>query len=93
MEHFTLEKAYKENTLLRQSFNSLAQKTFGLDFENWYENGHWRNRYVPYSFCDNGKVIANVSVNVMEFLYQGKKQQFIQLGTVMTDEAIGRAHV
>ena len=32
-------KNYKDNAKLRASFNHLAEKTFGLNFENWYQNG------------------------------------------------------
>ena len=42
-----LIKNYQNNSALRQSFNELAQKTFGLSFESWYQNGFWRNNYIP----------------------------------------------
>ena len=28
-------KNYRHNEALRRSFNALAEKTFGLNFENW----------------------------------------------------------
>lgn len=79
-------KNYRENTGLRQSFNELAKKTFDIDFEDWYQNGFWSNNYNPYSIVLDGKVIANVSVNHMNFLRHGERKFFVQLGTVMTDE-------
>lgn len=33
---YELKKNYKDNAELRQSFNTLAEKTFGLNFEDWY---------------------------------------------------------
>ena len=36
---------------------------------------------------DNGKVIANVSANIMKFVEKGMVKNYIQLGTVMTDKA------
>lgn len=80
-------KNYRNNTALRQSFNELAIKTFDINFEDWYRNGYWTDNYNPYSIVMDGKVVSNVSVNHMNFLWHGKRKFFIQLGTVMTDEA------
>lgn len=81
-----LVKNYKENDALRISFNKLAEKTFGINFENWYQNGFWREKYIPYSIIKNEEVIANVSVNIIDMMLQGNTKHFIQLGTVMTAE-------
>ncbi|NLL78716.1 MAG: GNAT family N-acetyltransferase [Clostridiales bacterium] len=82
----TIIKNYRENEMLRCSFCELAMKTFGIDFESWYENGFWTDRYNPYSVLLDGRIVANVSVNRMEMYTPGKTFHFIQLGTVMTDE-------
>lgn len=79
-------KNYKDNAKLRKSFNELAEKTFGIDFEDWYQNGYWSDNYNPYSIMMDGKVAANVSVNLMNFIRHGKREFYIQLGTVMTDK-------
>lgn len=71
----------------RASFNALTRKTFGFDFEQWYQDGHWQDQYIPYSIIDGEQVISNVSVNLMEMEIYGKQHHLIQLGTVMTDEA------
>ena len=84
-EEFKIVKAYKENKTLRNSFNELAKKTFDLDFEDWYQNGYWKEQYNPYSIVFNNRVIANVSVNDMEFEIDEKRKRYIQLGTVMTE--------
>lgn len=80
-------KNYRNNDALRRSFNELAGKTFGLNFEDWYQNGFWGDNYNPYSVVKDGKVVANVSVNKTDMLIDGTVKHFIQLGTVMTDEA------
>lgn len=49
--------------------------------------GHWGEMYIPHVLCDGDKVISNVSVNLMQFDVQGVKKNYIQIGTVMTDEA------
>ena len=79
-------KNYRNNDKLRASFNELAKKTFGINFEDWYQNGYWTDRYNPYSIVLDGKVVANVSVNRTDFEWNGEVKHFIQLGTVMTDE-------
>lgn len=79
-------KGYCADDALRRSFDALAQRTFGLTFEDWYQNGFWGDDYVPYSVVVDGEVAANVSVNRTDFVLDGEKKRFIQLGTVMTDE-------
>lgn len=83
---YKIEKDYRDNEKLRHSFNKLAEKTFGLSFEDWYQNGFWGDNYNPYSIIIDGKVVANVSVNKTDMLIDGDIKHFIQLGTVMTDE-------
>ena len=83
---YIYEKNYKENERLRKSFNELANRTFGIDFEQWYQEGYWGDSYITYSLIDNGEVVSNVSVSIMEFDFKGEKKIYIQIGTVMTDE-------
>lgn len=84
---------YRNDEGLRKSFNELAVKVFGLDFENWYKNGFWQDNYTPYSIVEDGKVVSNVSVNTCNMNYRGKIVRLIQLGTVMTDpEYRGRGY-
>lgn len=84
---YEIKKNYKDNGQLRQSFNELAKKTFSLDFEDWYQNGYWKENYNPYSIVHENQIVANVSVNITDIIWDGVKKHFIQLGTVMTDEA------
>lgn len=80
-------KNYRDNENLRHSFNALAEKTFdGLSFEAWYQNGYWSDHYNPYSIVMDKRVIANVSVNLIDFICNGSRKHFIQLGTIMTEE-------
>ena len=81
----TIVKNIRDDAALRSSFNRLAERTFGLNFENWYQNGYWKNNYIPYSIVRQGQVIANVSVNPMTFSDSGTLHHYVQLGTVMTD--------
>lgn len=78
-------KNYRHDAALRASFNALAEATFdGLNFENWYRLGYWGDNYIPYSIIENGKVIANVSLNRTDLMLDGQRKRIYQLGTVMT---------
>ena len=84
-EELKLIKDYRKDDPLRTSFNTLSKSTFDLDFEDWYRNGYWTDKYNPYSIVMDNKVVANVSVNRMEFESDGKIRKYLQLGTVMVD--------
>lgn len=77
---------YMENAALRHKLNTLTQKIYGFDFENWMAGGYFEGDYIPYSFMEDGKILANVSANRMHFIQNGVPKYYIQLGTVMTDE-------
>ena len=82
-----LIKQIKDDPQLRDSFNGLAMKTFGLSFSEWWRRGYWTDSYIPYVFVDGGKVVANASVNLMDLMWHGQPKRYIQIGTVMTDAA------
>ncbi|HSP47679.1 MAG TPA: GNAT family N-acetyltransferase [Clostridiaceae bacterium] len=75
---------YQEHEQLRKSFNELTGKVFGFSLEEWYQNGFWNGRYIPYSLVDHDRVVANISVNILDYLVFSEKKRYIQLGTVMT---------
>lgn len=77
-------KHYREDAALRDSFNQLAEETFGLNFEAWYRNGFWGDHYEPYSVFEDGRIVANVSLNRADMLVEGTRKRIYQLGTVMT---------
>lgn len=87
---YKLIRQCRDNESLRQSFNRLAERTFGLSFETWHQMGYWSDCYIPYSFVYDGEIIANVSVNRMMHWWDGRMRPLIQLGTVMTDESFRR---
>ena len=79
---------YSNVKKIRNSFNQLTQETFGFNFEKWHIEGYWRDRYIPYSILDGEKVVANVSVNIIDFVLNQEKTRFIQLGTFMTHHGL-----
>lgn len=84
-EKYYFVKDYEENEEYRQSFNRLTEKVFGFNLESWYKKGYWTDKYSPHSLLYKGNIVANVSVNTMEFSLFDKGVKAIQLGTVMTD--------
>lgn len=78
---------YMGSAELRHKLNELTRKIFGFDFEAWVTGGYWNGDYIPYSLLDGDKMISNASANRMSFLQNGVKKKYIQIGTVMTDEA------
>ncbi len=81
---YKIVKHYRDDKALRDSFNALAEATFGLNFENWYQMGFWGDNYDPYSLVIDGRVVANVSVNRTDMAIAGEVRTIYQLGTVMT---------
>ena len=77
---------YKNDDKLRQNLNSLTRKVYGFDFEKWYLSGYWGDYYLPYSLVIGDTMIANISVNVINFLVKGEKRTYIQIGTVLTEK-------
>lgn len=82
---YTFLIGYQGQEKLRESFNKLAKKIFGITFEDWYQDGYWNEKYIPYTLFDGEVAVANASVNIMDFNYVGKQQRYIQIGTVLTD--------
>lgn len=83
---YTYIKGYRDNENLRDGLNKLTEETYGFNFRKWYEDGYWGEGYIPYSLLDDGKLVANVSVNIMKINILGEEKNYIQIGTVMTDE-------
>lgn len=57
---------YMKNAEQRHMLNELCKKTFWFDFEDWVVNG---------------RMLSNVSVNRMQFIQNGVRRDYIQLGT------------
>jgi predicted GNAT family N-acyltransferase len=78
---------YRDHAQYRASLNRLADLVFNFNLEEWRRKGFWNNRYVPYSYVDGDEVVANVSVNLMDLIVEGKARKAVQIGTVMTHPA------
>lgn len=83
---YELIKDYKDLPHYRQSLNRLTKQSFGLDFEQWYQQGYWKDKYRPYSLLHNNEIVANISANPIDYLADGILYPTVQIGTVMTDQ-------
>lgn len=83
MSKLRLIKNYKENEQLRESFFALANDVFGLDFARWYTLGFLGEDYTSFSFENENKIIANISLAHTDFMIQGIPYRALQMGTVM----------
>lgn len=81
---------YMNDAEKRHMLNDLTRRTFCFDFEDWVTGGFCEGTYIPYSFEENGRIVSNASANIMDFVQNGKRRKYIQIGTVMTDEAYRR---
>ncbi|GAK56995.1 acetyltransferase, GNAT family [Candidatus Vecturithrix granuli] len=90
MNNLILIHNYKDFLPYRHSFNQLARETFGIDFEQWYLDGHWNDRYICYSYLNDDQVVANVSVSKLTLILEGQRRNALQIGTVMTHPAYQR---
>lgn len=87
MSDYKLVKTIKENNVLRHSFNQLAEETFEIDFEEWYQAGYWEENYIPYCLVKDNQVISNASATISNMVVDEKEYQTVQIGTVMTAES------
>ena len=83
-QQFTYAQNYKDDQHLRHSLNALTQSIYGFNFEQWYQDGYWRDRYVPHSLLHENTIVANASVSMIDFDLMGQRRKYIQIGTVMT---------
>ena len=85
MEQFKFISNCMKNDKYRKSFNELAMKTFNINFEEWFRDGYLDGNYINYSFICEENIVANVSANKFNVIYNGELKKAIQIGTVMTD--------
>ena len=81
---YQIHKNVMPDPKARRAFDALASQVFGLSFEDWYAAGYWTASNLPYTLFDGDTALANVSVNRLTVLLQGRRRHYIQLGTVMT---------
>lgn len=67
--------------------DKLVQKNFGFSFKPWYDQQYWSNSHIPYALFEQDICVATVMVSLFNFTYRGQEKYYVQLGTIMCDEA------
>ena len=83
---YQLVSEFRDEKDIREQFYELPKTMFCLDFKPWYEAGYWSDKYNPHCLLDNGKPISNISIYHQNFIIDGEKKHFIQIGGVCTYE-------
>lgn len=86
-KNYILQLQYQDTEPLRLEFNRLTRKIWEFDFENYYQSGFWDDNCILYSLFDGDIIASHTTVSLFEGNIDGEPKKFIQLGTVMTDEA------
>ena len=68
----------------RKSYFKLAQKVFGLNFDTWYQSGHWDDKFIPYVLYDGDMAVSSIAVCVNDITGENETKRYVQLSTVMT---------
>ena len=63
----------------RAMLNDLTRCTFRFDFEDRVSGGYYTGEYIPYSLAEDGRLLSNVSANIMRFLQDGDRRVYIRL--------------
>ncbi|WP_160139726.1 GNAT family N-acetyltransferase [Chryseobacterium sp. c4a] len=86
-QNYILHLQYQDNEKLRLEFNRLTKKVWNFDFENYYQSGFWDDSCILYSLFDGDTIVSHITISLFKSNIDGKPKNFIQLGTVMTDES------
>ncbi|MGH4119342.1 GNAT family N-acetyltransferase [Clostridium sp.] len=84
MNDYTIISDYMDNEKYRLSFNKLSMDIFASNPEKWYEKNLYYNKCIFYSYIYDDKVVANISVNIMDLIVDGHKKTALQLSGIMT---------
>jgi len=75
-----------DNNIWRESFFSLAQNTFSLKFQQWYDWGLWdQEQYDVYAVVNQDEVVAAVAISLHSLVIDNQVVPAGLIGTVMTD--------
>lgn len=82
---------YYRDPTTREKLNAFVGEIFpGLNFSPWNDLGFEFPEYVPFSFFDRGRLVANVSASAMNLFTAGREVAAVQIGTVATRPAYRR---
>jgi len=80
--NFTKDAIKKEET--RESYFSLLNSVFRINFNAWYESGFCGNSFTPYTLFDDDIAVAAVGAVVSDFKWNGVLKRYVQITSVLT---------
>ena len=76
---------YRNNESHRRLFFDFINEVFpGCDFLEWQKRGFWTESYIPFSILEDGKIISNASIQMMDLIVDGKRKKGLQFSAVGT---------
>jgi GNAT superfamily N-acetyltransferase len=75
--------AYWDDLAARQAFKRFILGIHGVDFDDW-DSGYWDDDYRPYSYFDEGRVVASMCIYTMPAMVNGERCRVAQVSGVGT---------
>lgn len=85
MTDYKLISEYRDNKNYKEAFHIFISKVFpSISFRKWDELDYWVKNYIPFSFYDGEKIVANICVSLMDVFVNDVKMKAAQIGAVGT---------
>lgn len=78
-----LRTAYWRDLAARQAFKQFVLAIHGVDFDEW-DSGYWDDDYRPYSYFEDGRVVASMCIYTMPAMVNGEACRVAQVSGVGT---------
>ena len=83
--NLTFRSHYWDDPAARLALIRFTRELHGLDLSAWYDHGFWDRDYVPFSFFDGERIVANVCVYLLPMVIAGRQYVTPQVSAVGTD--------
>ena len=78
-----LRTAYWRDIAAREAFKDFIHEIHGVDFDEW-DSGYWDDDYRPYSYFEDGRVVASMCIYTMPAIVHGEACRVAQVSGVGT---------
>jgi GNAT superfamily N-acetyltransferase len=79
-----LKTHYWADPNARATFRKFVLEIHGLDFTAWEEAGYWDDNYVPFSFFDGDRIVANVCIYLLDTVINRRQTRLAEISAVGT---------
>lgn len=90
MQALEFRQNYWDDREARNAFKAFILDIHGLNFSAWEEAGFWDERYTPFSYFLDGRVVSSVCMYLLDAVVNGRETQLVQISGVGTDPASRR---